>query len=119
LIFVTSWREKGKTLGAPVSRYYLSSLDKDDKSPEAWSALIRGHWAGVENRNHWRKDACLFEDKTRSRNPNIVGSLILLRNALLRVFDSQQDTYDSLPSLVESIAAKPQLAIDAIRKRLA
>ena len=38
---------------------------------------------GVEIRNHWRKDACLFEDKTRSRKPHIVGNLILLRNLVL------------------------------------
>ena len=46
--------------------------------------LIRSHWAGVENRNHWRRDAIWDEDGTRSRKPNIVGNLALLRSAAIR-----------------------------------
>jgi hypothetical protein len=38
---------------------------------------VHGHWAGVENRNHWRRDACLGEDRTRSRNANVLINLAL------------------------------------------
>jgi hypothetical protein len=61
---------------------------------------------GVENRNHWRKDACLFEDKTRSRNPNIVGALILLRNVVLRYYADHVEMYTSLPAFVEANVAQ-------------
>ena len=75
---------------------------------------IRGHWAGVEIRNHWRKDACLYEDQTRSRNPNIVGSLILLRNIVLHFFAEHQDTYPCLPAFVEAVTADSTLAFDLV-----
>jgi len=43
-----------------------------------------------EIRNHWRKDACLLEDKTRSRNPQLVGAMAMLRNILLFFFNEQE-----------------------------
>ena len=76
---IESWRGRGEDFGEAELRYYLSSYQIKEKTPKRWMGLIRGHWGGVENRNHWRKDACLFEDKTRSRNPNIVGALVLPR----------------------------------------
>jgi len=79
--------------------------------------FIRGHWGGVEIRNHWRKDACLLEDATRSRNPNIVASLAMLRNCLLH-FHEQQDHYDSLLAFTEAIAADPKLAFRTLMGRL-
>jgi hypothetical protein len=62
-------------------RYYLSSQEADERSLEGWIALSRGHWAGVENRNHWRRDALWGEDGTLSRKPNLVANLALLRSA--------------------------------------
>jgi predicted transposase YbfD/YdcC len=90
-------------------RYYTSCLAPDDHPPERWEALIRGHWAGVEVRNHWLKDAVLQEDKTRSRNPTIVGALILLRAALLRLWFNEADGRP-LPAVVEAIRRNPRLA---------
>jgi hypothetical protein len=118
LVFVQSWRGTDGDYGDPEWRYYLSSLDMEERSPPQWANLIRGHWGGVENRNHWRKDACWFEDKTRSRNPNIVGSLILLRNALLMIYCAQQEIYGSLPAFTESMAANSNCALRAILNKL-
>jgi hypothetical protein len=118
LLVVQSWRGSKSNLGEPKRRFYLSSQPREQRSPKNWMRAIRGHWAGVENRNHWRKDACWFEDKTRSRNPNIVGVLILLRNALLRIYVSQQEHYGSLPAFSEAMAANSRLAFHAISKRL-
>ena len=95
--------------------YYLSSQAADSKTPEQWLQIIRDHWAGVEIRNHWRKDACLFEDKTRSRKPCIVGNLILLRNLVLFFFTEHRDTYGSLPAFVETVASSSALALRLIR----
>lgn len=76
--------------------------------------LIRGHWGGVEIRNHWRRDACLGEDKTRSRNPHIVANLALLRNALLKVIADHKPDDLCLPAFCEALAAKPQQAFQWI-----
>ena len=94
--------------------YYVSSRAEEKMTPEQWLQTIRDHWGGVEIRNHWRKDACLFEDKTRSRNPNIVGSLILLRNIVLHFFVEHQDTYSGLPAFIEAVAADSKLAMSIV-----
>ena len=97
--------------------YYISSAPADAYTPAQWMRLIRGHWGGIEIRNHWRKDACLFEDKTRSRNPNIVATLAMMRNALLFFF-SNQDIHSNLPGFVEAIAADPDKSYSMIKAKL-
>jgi hypothetical protein len=47
-------------------RYYLSSQQPRERPPEAWIDLIG-------------------EDRTRSRKPNLVANLALLRRTLLRL----------------------------------
>lgn len=88
------------------SRYYLSSVPAADAAPRQWLDWIRGHWAGVENRNHWRRDALLGEDDSRSRHPTLLANLALIRNVLLRVLAEQlQD--QSLPQLHENLHSHP------------
>lgn len=65
------------------SRYYLSSAEAQQYSPSQWLGLICGHWGGVEIRNHWRRDVLMGEDRSRSRNPNLLANLALIRSALL------------------------------------
>ena len=65
------------------TRYYLSSQEPADRTPEQWQALIRGHWAGVEIRNHWRRDSLWGEDRSRTRKARALANLALVRNALL------------------------------------
>lgn len=96
--------------------YYLSSEPFDRRTPEQWLNLVRGHWGGVEIRNHWRKDACLLEDKTRSRNPTLVGALAMLRNVLLFTH-KEQDTHATLPGFVEEIAADKNKAFSMLMRR--
>jgi hypothetical protein len=72
----------------------------------------------VENRNHWRKDACWGEDHTRSRNPTIVGALALLRNALLTLVVDHLDTYGSMPAFFEACQNRPSFALRLIRSKL-
>lgn len=96
--------------------YYISSLPRDKYTDEQWMEFIRGHWGGIEIRNHWRKDACLLEDATRSRNPNIVACLAMLRNCYLHVFE-EQDIYESLPALTEAVASDPKMAFRMVMGR--
>jgi len=89
-------------------RYYLSSQETDERSFEGWIALIRGHWAGVENRNHWRRDALWGEDDTPSRKPNLVANLALLRSAAFCLLTHHYPD-SSHPQLRESFARRPPL----------
>lgn len=107
LIVLRNERTVKKTgLTTTESHYYLSSADPQDYRPEQWLALIRGHWGGVEIRNHWRRDALLGEDRSRSRNPNLLANLALIRNVLLRLL-SEQYPEQPLPELLEHLHSRP------------
>jgi len=88
------------------SRYYLSSVPAQQYPPQKWLELIRGHWGGVEIRNHWRRDALMGEDRSRSRNPNLLANMALIRNALLQIL-SQQPEPKSLPEIREALHSSP------------
>lgn len=64
---------------------YISSLTCRKGCAERFARLIRGHWGGCENRNHWVRDHVFREDKTRSKNWRLNANLTLLRIAALRV----------------------------------
>jgi predicted transposase YbfD/YdcC len=96
--------------------YYLSSRPADRMSSQQWLDAIRGHWGGIEIRNHWRKDACLLEDKTRSRNPNTVAAMAMLRNCLLFFLNEDPHT-SNLNAFTEDIAADSDKAFDMIMRR--
>lgn len=93
-------KKTGQTTTEP--HYYLSSVLPDHHSPAEWLKLIRGHWAGVEIRNHWRRDALMGEDGSRSRNPNLLANLALLRSALLALL-AEQFPNQPLPQIREQL----------------
>ena len=93
-------------------------MTQGEQSPEDWIQLIRNHWGGVENRNHWRKDNFWREDHTRSRNKNIVGALALLRNALLAIVADHQDTYESMPVFFEACQNDRSFALRLIMEKI-
>lgn len=97
------------------NRFYLSSLEPAERTPAQWQKHIRGHWGGVENRNHWRRDALFGEDCSRSRHPRLLANLALLRTALLRVIERKFPDH-SIPSLFEFLSANPDLAFAALAK---
>jgi hypothetical protein len=88
------------------SRYYLASTPAADHPPPRWLGWIRGPWGGVEIRNHWRRDALLGEDGSRSRNAPLLANLALLRNVLLEVLAPELEAH-SLPALPERLHAHP------------
>lgn len=107
LIVVRSERTLKKTgQGSVESRYYLSSRDAQEHTAAQWLGWIRGHWGGVENRNHWRRDALLGEDGSRSRNATLLANLALLRNVLLGVLTAALGE-QSLPQLRERLHSHP------------
>ena len=99
-------------------RFYLSSQHWKDRTPENWINLSRSHWAGVENRNHYRRDATLGEDATRCRNPNALANLALLRSVTLLLHSSDGSHQEWLPGKKERLAADPYSAKALIFLRL-
>ena len=109
--------EKKSGKSSEESRYYLSSQEPDERTAEGWINLSREHWAGVENRNHWRRDASLGEDRTRSRHAKTLMNLALLRSANLRLLSAAGDG-DWLPAQKEHLAANPATAMALVRTKL-
>ncbi len=98
-------------------RYYLSSQEPGECTAEGWINLSRSHWAGVENRNHWRRDASLGEDSTRLHHGNALMNLALLRSVNLRLL-SGENSDDWLPAKKERLAADPASALALLRAKL-
>lgn len=97
------------------SRYYLSSQLPQERTHEQWLNLIRGHWAGVENRNHWRRDALMGEDRSRSRNPKLLANLALIRNVLLAVLEGLEDS-QSLPETRELLHSRQRECLQLLTR---
>jgi predicted transposase YbfD/YdcC len=96
------------------TRYYLSSQEPKERTPQQWQELIRGHWAGVEIRNHWRRDSLWGEDRSRTRKPWALANLALLRNALLAIIPAH---FPNLPlkQVFERLHSNPSAALSVLR----
>jgi len=116
LIVLRSERTVKKTgASSTESRYYLSSVLPQHYQPGQWLELIRGHWGGVEIRNHWRRDVLMGEDRSRSRNPNLLANLALIRNALLHgLADHLQE--QSFPEFRDNLRSCPKHCLALIAK---
>lgn len=97
---------KKTAVSSTESRYYLSSAEPTQYQWFQWLQLIRGHWAGVEIRNHWRRDALMGEDRSRSRNSNLLANLALIRSALLCGLVEQFEG-SSQPQIRECLHSNP------------
>jgi predicted transposase YbfD/YdcC len=107
IVVVRSERTIKKTgQSSQESRYYLASRLPKEHPPAQWLDLIRGHWAGGENRNHWRRDALMGEDRSRSRNPKLLANLALIRNVLLALLE-ETTAPRSLPETREMLQRQP------------
>jgi predicted transposase YbfD/YdcC len=114
LIVLRSERTIKKTgMTTTESRFYLSSAPAQSYQPEGWLDLIRGHWGGVEVRNHWRRDAVMGEDRSRSRNANLLANVALIRSSLLQIF-SDHIHQQSLPEFREKLYSRPGHCLELI-----
>ena len=77
--------------------------------------LSTGHWAGSEIRNHWVRDHCMREDKTRSKNYKLNCALAALRTCLITI-KSITHPHLSWPALQERCQRDPSIAFQAIAK---
>jgi predicted transposase YbfD/YdcC len=96
-------------------RLFITSFTAEEADAERLGSIIRGHW-GIENRNHWRRDACWGEDsRCRLRNANAACALALLRSALL--LPALTGPRQKLPELAERCAGSRRYAMNLLNKR--
>jgi len=114
LIVVRSERTvKKDNKSASENRYYLSSHLPDRYSLPEWSSIIRGHWGGVEIRNHWKRDVGMGEDQSRTRNPKALANLALMRNALLAILAERRPDI-SWPEIKEEFQSNRAASLQLI-----
>mgnify|MGYP003704605895 CR=1 FL=1 len=101
---------------AGVNQVTLSSAYPDTFYPI--EGLTLSHWAGVENRNHYRRDATLREDNTRCQNGGILANLALLRSTCLLLFSWMASIDGNLPTQRDAICAQPMLAKRLLYRRI-
>ena len=99
----------------PEISFYLSSIVPREGCADTFARLLRGHWAGSENRNHWIRDHCLREDRTRLGSYAANCVLAGLRVCLL-VIKSLLYPQAPWPSLAERCQYDPSIALAAVGK---
>jgi len=115
LVTVQSERlQVNKGISSTETRYYISSLAREEAGEEKLAGLIRGHWGAVENRTHWKRDALMGEDGMRSREPVLLANVALIRNALLTMHAAHYEGRN-LVELSEAMHRRPALALHLIR----
>lgn len=114
VIMRTERTDKKSAQTTKESHYYISSLLPGEYTPQGWLALIRGHWGGVEIRNHWRRDALMGEDRSRSRKASLLANVALIRNVLLEWL-AEKMPGQPLLEVFEQFASKPARALTLFR----
>jgi predicted transposase YbfD/YdcC len=94
--------------------WHLCTLDARARTACQWAAHIRDHW-GIESRDHNRRDSSLLEDKTRSRDPNVVGNLAVARAALL--FFNARIKDGNINAFVENCCEDKSMALRLLTAR--
>jgi len=99
----------------PVTAFYITSHPPEPGCAKYFGELVRGHWGGCESRNHWVRDSCMREDKTRSKNYNLNCNLSALRVCLIAI---KADLFpdQSWPDLQENCQHSPAIPLRALLK---
>ena len=90
----------------------LTSLPHEVASAEQLLHWVRQHWQ-IENRNHWRRDATLGEDRTKTGSKQAALVIAALNNAILALLD--RAGVHNLRSAMRTFAAYPDQALALIR----
>jgi len=62
--------------------YLITTLTREQATPERLLELVRGHWC-IENRSHYVRDVTFAEDRSRLRTGNAPEILAALRNLVI------------------------------------
>lgn len=107
--------QTGEAEEIPQIAYYITSHQPEKGCAKTFARLARGHWGGCEIRNHWVRDHCMREDKTRSKNFNLNCALSGLRVCLITI-KAILFPNECWPSLQERCQRDPTIAFRAIAK---
>lgn len=99
----------------PQIAFYITSHPPVEGCAKRFASLARGHWGGCEIRNHWVRDHCMREDKTRSKSYPLNCALAGLRVCLI-VIKSLLYPDQSWPALQERCQRYPDIAFHAVTK---
>jgi hypothetical protein len=111
---IREWQENDSDEIKSETRYFITSLEGQERSASQLGQAIRGHWS-VENKNHWKRDTSLWkEDASRPRKKASGGQVLaLLRGAVLRLHDLEG--FESLNASFHHHSAKPWSALRLIK----
>jgi predicted transposase YbfD/YdcC len=90
----------------------LTSLPQEIASAEQLLHWVRQHWQ-IENRNHWRRDATLGEDRTQTGSKQAAFVIAVLNTAILALLD--RAGFHNLRNAMRTFAAYPEQALALIR----
>jgi len=106
-------QKSGET--SDFQRLFMTRLTEQEADVHRLGRIIRNHW-GIENRNHWRRDACWGEDtRCRLRNANAACAPALMRSALL--LPALTAEARNLPDLAERCARSYRYSLNLLNKR--
>jgi hypothetical protein len=97
----------------PTIAFYTTSHPPTPGCARVFAELARGHWRGSESRNHWVRDACMREDKTRSKNYPLNCNLSALRVCLVAL-KADLHPEPSWPELQERCQHNPSIPFHAL-----
>lgn len=111
---IREWIEGKNAELKSETRYFITSLEREERSASRIAQAIRGHWS-VENKNHWKRDTSLWkEDASRPRKKASGGQVLaLLRGAILRLHDTE--AFESLNAGFHHHSAKPYAALRLLK----
>jgi predicted transposase YbfD/YdcC len=97
-----------------VERVYgLTSLPAERASPAQLLTWLRAHWH-IENRNHWRRDATLGEDRLQLSCKPAARVMAVLNCLILALFDYIHCT--NCRQAMRTFAAHPDRALALLRQ---
>lgn len=108
----TTRKTKGITKTTTEVVCGITSLAPDSASASQLLRLVRAHWR-IENRNHWRRDATLGEDRTKMTSKPAALVMAALNNIILALLDCR--AVRNLRSALRSFAAQPASALALLR----
>lgn len=87
--------------------YLITTLTREQASPERLLELVRGHW-GIENRSHYVRDVTFQEDHSRLRTGNAPQILASLRNLVITLIHRHGSS--QIASTRRSLSSHPERA---------
>jgi predicted transposase YbfD/YdcC len=97
------------------TRYFVSSLDPDQVTPQELLKHVRGHWQ-VENCLHFIKDRWWDEDRHYTKRPGLADTLAALLNMALTLLRLADVFDEDLPmrGRADHLAGRPLKALQVI-----